>query len=163
MGKHSFWRISPNSVSEIRSSTGAKRLSFWLCQLWITLYVLIPVWLFANTWTVPAKLLCLWNCPGRNTGVGCHFLPQGIFPAQGWNPCLWGLLHWQLDSLPLVPSEKSWNIVYNRWRIVSIHEYAIHSVIYSSNINWAFARFLGEQGTRLWGITNDYCYCCKRF
>ena len=29
-----------------------------------------------------------WNSPGKNTGVGCHFLPQGIFPIQGSNPCL---------------------------------------------------------------------------
>ena len=26
--------------------------------------------------------------PGKNTGVGCHFLPQWIFPAQGLNLCL---------------------------------------------------------------------------
>ena len=26
--------------------------------------------------------------PGKNTGVGCHALLQGIFPTQGWNPCL---------------------------------------------------------------------------
>ena len=34
----------------------------------------------------------------KNTGVGCHFLPQGIFLTQGSNP---RLLHWQADSLPL--------------------------------------------------------------
>ena len=28
--------------------------------------------------------------PDKNTGVGCHFLHQGIFPTQGLNP---GLLH----------------------------------------------------------------------
>ena len=32
-----------------------------------------------------ARLLCLWNFPGKNTGVSCHFLLQGIFPTQGWN------------------------------------------------------------------------------
>ena len=31
----------------------------------------------------PARLLCPWNSPGKNTGVGCHFLFQGIFPTQG--------------------------------------------------------------------------------
>ena len=36
--------------------------------------------------------------PGKNTGLGCRFLLQRIFPTQGWNPCL---LHWQTDSLPL--------------------------------------------------------------
>ena len=28
------------------------------------------------------------DSPGKNTGVGCHFLLQGIFPTQGWNPRL---------------------------------------------------------------------------
>ena len=36
------------------------------------------------------KFLCLWNSPGKNTGVGCHSLLQGIFSTQGSNP---GLLH----------------------------------------------------------------------
>ena len=31
--------------------------------------------------------------PGKNTGVGCRFLLQGLFPAQGLNLSLLGLLH----------------------------------------------------------------------
>ena len=46
------------------------------------------------------------DSPGKNTGVGCHFLPQGIFPTQGSNPCLLHLLRWQVDSLPLAPPGK---------------------------------------------------------
>ena len=46
------------------------------------------------------KLLCLWNYPSENTGIGCHFLFQGIFPTQGWSPHLLGLLQWPVDSLP---------------------------------------------------------------
>ena len=45
------------------------------------------------------RLLCLWNSPGKNTGVGCHFLFQGIFSTQRLNPLLLHLLHWQADSL----------------------------------------------------------------
>ena len=41
----------------------------------------------------PARLLCQWNFPGNNTGVGCHFFLQGIFPTQVSNP---GLLHCRL-------------------------------------------------------------------
>ena len=44
------------------------------------------------------RLLCPWDFPGKNTGVGCHFLLQGIFPTWEWNP---HLLHWQVGSLPL--------------------------------------------------------------
>ena len=46
----------------------------------------------------PARLLCPWDFTGKNTGVGCHFLLQGIFPTQGSNP---HLLLWHADSLPL--------------------------------------------------------------
>ena len=35
-----------------------------------------------------ARLLCPWNLPGKNTGVGCHFLLQGIFQTQELNPHL---------------------------------------------------------------------------
>ena len=36
----------------------------------------------------PARLLCPWDSPGKDTGVGCHALPQGIFPTQRLNPGL---------------------------------------------------------------------------
>ena len=42
-------------------------------------------------------LLCPWDFPGKKTGVGCHFLPQGIFPTQGSKLCLLHFLHWQAD------------------------------------------------------------------
>ena len=42
----------------------------------------------------------------RNTGVGCHFLLQGIFLTQGLNPHLLSLLHWQAGSLPAEPPGK---------------------------------------------------------
>ena len=31
------------------------------------------------------RLLCPWGCPGKNPGVDCHFLLQGIFLVQGLN------------------------------------------------------------------------------
>ena len=43
----------------------------------------------------PSRLLCPWDSLGNNTGVGCHALLQGLFPTQGSNPCLLGVLHWQ--------------------------------------------------------------------
>ena len=30
--------------------------------------------LFAALWTITTRLLCPWDSPGKNTGVGCHFL-----------------------------------------------------------------------------------------
>ena len=45
----------------------------------------------------PTKLFCLWDSPGKNTGVGSHSLLQGIFPTQKSNPglpyCRW-ICYW---------------------------------------------------------------------
>ena len=48
--------------------------------------------LFVTPWTVACtRLLCPWDFPGKNTGVGCDCLLQGIFPTQKSNadllPC----------------------------------------------------------------------------
>ena len=46
------------------------------------------------------------DSPGKNTGVGCHFLLQGIFLTQGSNLCILCLLHWQIGSSSLAPTGK---------------------------------------------------------
>ena len=47
--------------------------------------------LFVIPWAV-AYQAHPWDSPGKNNGVGCHFLLQGIFPTQGSNP---GLPHFR--------------------------------------------------------------------
>ena len=63
----------------------------------------------------PTRLFCPWDFPGKNTGLGCHFHLQGIFPTQGSNPHLLCLLHWQADSLPFESPVKPPNRI-NAWR-----------------------------------------------
>ena len=43
---------------------------------------------------LPSRFLCPWDSLGRNTGVGSHFLLQGIFLTQGSNLSLLRLLRW---------------------------------------------------------------------
>ena len=47
-----------------------------------------------------------WVSPGKNTGVGCHALLQGIFPTQGSNPdfphCRWFLYHLSHQGSPIL-------------------------------------------------------------
>ena len=43
------------------------------------------VWLFVTRRLLSAMLLCPWDFPGKNAGVRCHFLLQGIFPTQRLN------------------------------------------------------------------------------
>ena len=59
-------------------------------------------------WTVAMdRLLCPWDSPGKNTGVGSHFILQGIFPTQGSNPhllhCRQILSHQCHQGRPCIP------------------------------------------------------------
>ena len=65
--------------------------------------LLSRVWLFATHGLQPARLLCPRDFPGDNTGIGCHFLLQGIFPTQWSNP---SLLHCRQMLLPSEPPGK---------------------------------------------------------
>ena len=56
------------------------------------------VQLFATSWTVALQAPSPMGFPGKNTGVGCHFLLQGIFLTQGSNP---GLPHCRQTLQPL--------------------------------------------------------------
>ena len=53
---------------------------------------LIPTGLY------PTRRLCPRGFPGKDTGVGCHFLLQGIFPTQRLNLCL---LHTEPPGKPI--------------------------------------------------------------
>ena len=56
-----------------------KKERLWSCSV---------VWFFATPQARATRLLCPWDFPGKSTGVGCHFLLQGIFWTQGLNPGL---------------------------------------------------------------------------
>ena len=62
--------------------------------------------LTVTLWTVARQALCPWDSPGKNTGVDCHALFQGIFPTQELSLYLLCFLHWQAGSLPLVAPGK---------------------------------------------------------
>ena len=55
--------------------------------------VLTRVLFFVTPWTVACQAPRSWNFPSKYTGVGCHFLLQGIFLTQGLNWSLLWLLH----------------------------------------------------------------------
>ena len=60
-----------------------------------------------DPWTVPARLLCPWDCPGKNPGVGYRFLLQGVLSTRGSNLGLVRLLtagRFLITWVPEVPS-----------------------------------------------------------
>ena len=63
---------------------------------------LSSVQLVVTPWGVACKAFqCPWNFLGQNTGVGCHFLLQGILLIQRPNPCFLHLRQWKVDVVPL--------------------------------------------------------------
>ena len=64
---------------------------------------------------------------GKNTGVGCQFLFQGVFPTQGSNPCL---LPWKVDSLPLNHKESFW------FSLINNKGMATHFSVLAWRISW---------------------------
>ena len=73
----------------------------------------------------PARLLCSWDFPGKNTEVGCHFPLQGIFPTQGLNPHFLCHLNWQASSLPLAPPGPPGL----SWTLLKCLHYVLHNVL----------------------------------
>ena len=66
-------------------------------------------WLFATPWTLAQQLVdsprfCPWNFPGKNTGVGGHFLLQGNLSSPGIKPASPVATALQADSLQLSPT-----------------------------------------------------------
>ena len=91
----------------------------------------------------PSRLLCPWDSPGKDNGVGCHFLLQGIFPTQG---SVLGLLHcgWILYQLSHQGMREM--------QIKTTMRYHLMAII-QNNQCW---KGCGEKGILLY-----YCWECK--
>ena len=74
--------------------------------------------------------------PGKNTGIGCHSLLQGIFPTQGLNT---GLLNWQMDSLPLAPPGVCAVHVLSHFGFVRVFE-TMWTVAHQASLSLGFSR-----------------------
>ena len=78
----------------------------------------------ATPWTLAHQAPLSMGFPGKNTGVGCHFLLQEIFPAQGSNPHLQYYRQspvLQADSLPIEPLGKLSPVLYIYTLVYSVY------------------------------------------
>ena len=70
----------------------------------------------------PVRLLCPWDSAGKNSGVSCHALLQGIFLTQGSNP---HLLHPCFDR----------QILYHQQHLVSTQIYQARCELHVTHQN----------------------------
>ena len=115
------------SLKEILLNTRTPVICRVLC--WLMVVVVLSDSCNPMDCTLPgSSVLSLWDFPGKNTEVGCHFLLQGIFPTQELNrvSCIAGGLlpalpadslptelpgkpiNGNLESKPKLPSSSSW-------------------------------------------------------
>ena len=99
----------------------------------------------SNSWGLyglqPA-LLCPWDFPGKNTGVDCHFLLQGIFLTHKSNSHLLSLLHcrWILYLWAVIAS--CFKSYFSELRILPIRivwtlpNMCVHACIHSVAQSW---------------------------
>ena len=105
-----------------------------------------------------ARLLCLWDSPGKNTRVAFLALLQGIFLTQGSNPSVLCLLYWEVGSLPLVPPGKP-----NRYTLLYINQIKNKDLLYNTGncIQYLVTIYSGKslkKNTYIWIFTYIYIY-----
>ena len=102
--------------------------------------LLSHVWLIAIPWTLFHQVLCPWNSPGKNTGVGSHSLPQGIFPNQGSNP---GLPHCRQILYHLSHRESQ-----NSCNFLGFFIIFCYDICFCSQLPLCFLKEMGERRLR---------------
>ena len=108
------------------------------------------------------RLLCPWNSSGKNTGVGCHFLLQGIFPIQESNP---GLLHCRQTFLPselpgkptLVPHKVT--VARLCWTLCDPIDYTVHGFLQARILEWVAFLFLLQEIFPTQGSNPSLLHC----
>ena len=104
------------------------------------------IWLFVTLWTVsPPGSSVHEVSPGKNTGVGCHALLQGIFPTH-WSKHI-SYVSWvgKQVSLPLMPTRKL-PIEYNPW-------------LRHTNLVIMSSFFVCDLTSEVWSITVSFSWC----
>ena len=115
----------------------------------------------------PARLFCPWGFPGKNIGVGCHFLLQGIFPIQGsnpgegeWDP--WYCHHFHIySSCCFEHNSQRFNINSRGW--IPVAEPGLCSELRGEKHSHHHCRHPPARWTNYYGLTNTSSFSNKSF
>ena len=124
---------TPQSQSWVRETRYKTRHSVFECVCSVALVMSASLQPYRLQ---PTRLLCPWDFPGKNTGMGCHALLQGIFLTQGSNLCLLWLLHcwWILYPVSHRGSPtKEYTHVKIQWAVPLISAHITECTLYFKN------------------------------
>ena len=97
--------------------------------------------LFVTPWTAACQAPLSMGFSGKNTGVGCHFLLQDIFPTQGWSPglqhCRLILYHLSHQGSPKV-KEKVTQLCLT---LCDPMDYIVHGIFQTRIVEWVAVPF----------------------
>ena len=97
----------------------------------------VQLFVTQGLWAI--RLLCPWNFPGKNTGLGCHFLLQGDLPDPGIKSMSLCHLQWQADFLLL----NHWGSPLWMRSLIKKHELILKQL---------------EEHDRVWGVSEQWCF-----
>ena len=118
------------------------------------------------------RLFHPWDFPGKNTGVGCHFLLQGIFPTQGLNP---GLPHSRQMLYCLShPGSQSKEAPFSSNCLKDVLDVIFFFLIYMFENSWIFFFFIwlivwvwiefwGKKNNFPWELGGNWLFCLLAF
>ena len=103
----------------------------------------------------PTRLLCPWNYPGKNIGMCCHFLLQGISPIQGSNL---GLLNCRevLYSLSHKGSPRVHRFTKNGQTSSTAILHGVQSLLNTKSFSWQFSQ-TGKSSEYSAGVPGTRC------
>ena len=79
------WESSEHQLKALEATHICKDLYVYMLLRVLCLVIKLCLMLLQPHGLQPTRLHCPWDFPGKNTGLSCHFLLQGIFPTQGSN------------------------------------------------------------------------------
>ena len=112
----------------------------------------------------PTRIFCPWNFQGKNTGVGWHFLFQGIDPTQGSNHCLSCLTcinrqilyHWATWKAPWCSLASTYSEQRNAWSPSWPEEYERWGWMTNMSTSWLSTFPVSNVGARCIGKIKSY-------
>ena len=137
VGYHSFLQV----ISWTQGLNSTSCIAGWVFTVWVTREAKSEVLVAQLCLTLCNPMDCNlpWDSPGKNIGVGCHSLLQGIFPTQVLKP---GILPCRQIIFHLSHQGSLCNFIWNKEIFSTYLENLLEIIYYQANETLCGLKFL---------------------